>query len=163
MTRIQDNLLQRSISHALTRLFREQSRLHGRALEPLGVSTEQAHLLLVLFMRGPLTMTELGREVALSSGTVSAAIDRMEASGLVRRVADPADRRAVRVEPAAWSKARRERLYATVLATEATLLTPLGAKEQATLLGLLTRLLEGLAASGERRDKRTSPRSKPEP
>src|SRR5205809_813024 len=71
MDRIRDNPLALSIPHAITRLFREQNRLHGRAVQPFGLSTEQAHLLLVLWTYGPMTMTELGREVALSSGTLS--------------------------------------------------------------------------------------------
>src|SRR5215467_9375721 len=75
-----------SISHVITRIFREQNRLHGRAVKPFGLSTEQAHLLVVLWTLGPMTMTALGREVALSSGTLTTAVDRMEAAGLVRRV-----------------------------------------------------------------------------
>ena len=99
-----------SISHAVTRLFREQNRLHGRAVQAMGLSTEQAHLLLVLWTRGPMSMKELGKEVALSSGTLSTAIDRMEAADLVRRVPDPNDGRATRVEPASWPAAKRKKL-----------------------------------------------------
>jgi DNA-binding MarR family transcriptional regulator len=134
-----------AIPHAVTRVFREQNRLHGRAVQPFGLSTEQAHLLLVLWTYGPLSMTELGREVALSSGTLSAAIDRMEAAGLVRRVADPDDGRALTIEPARWSASKRDKLTTALLETESTLLTPLSTKERATLLDLLTRILEGLA------------------
>lgn len=140
MPRIQDNPLGQSIPHAITRLFREQNRFHGRAVEKHGVSTEQAHLLVVLFTKGPLSMTDLGREVALSSGTLSAAVDRMEASGLVRRVADPGDRRATRVEPT-WPESNRKALIATLVEAEETVLAPLSVKERATLLSLLERLL----------------------
>jgi DNA-binding MarR family transcriptional regulator len=152
-SRIQDKVepLRFSIPHAITRLFREQNRLHGRAVQPFGLSTEQAHLLLVLWTYGPMSMTELGREVALSSGTLSAAVDRMEAAGLVTRVADEVDRRAVRVEPARWPEARRSKLTETLLETETAMLAPLTAKEQATLLALLTRVLEGLGDRAQRK------------
>jgi MarR family 2-MHQ and catechol resistance regulon transcriptional repressor len=145
MPRIQDNSLQLSISHAITRLFREQNRFFGRAVERHGISTEQGHLLVVLFTRGPLTMTELGREVALSSGTLSAAVDRMEASGLVRRRADPSDRRSVRVEPT-WPEAKRKALMTTLLEAEDEFLAPLSAKERPVLLRLLERMLQGSEA-----------------
>jgi DNA-binding MarR family transcriptional regulator len=142
MPRIQDNSLRLSIPHAITRLFREQNRFYGRAVERHGVSTEQAHLLVVLFTKGPLSMTDLGREVALSSGTLSAAVDRMEASGLVRRRADAKDRRSVRVE-ATWPEAKRKALISTLLEAESALLAPLTAKERPVLLRLLERLLDG--------------------
>lgn len=150
MPRIQDNPVALSIPHAVTRLFREQNRYFGRVVEAHGVSTEQAHLLAVLFASGPLSMTELGREVALSSGTLSAAVDRMEASGLVRRVADARDRRAVRVE-ATWPEAKRKKLLATLQDAEAELLETLNPKEQATLLALLERLLANVSAASPTR------------
>ncbi len=148
MSRIQGKPSPLQISHAITRVFREQNRLHGRASQPFGLSTEQAHLLVVLWTYGPLTMTELGREVALSSGTLSAAVDRMEAAGLVRRVEDPRDRRSVRVEPAAWKDRRREALIESLREAENGMLAPLSAAERGVLNNLLAKILEGFVASG---------------
>jgi DNA-binding MarR family transcriptional regulator len=133
-----------SIPHAVTRLFREQNRLHGRAVKRFGLSTEQAHLLLVLWTYGPMTMTELGKEVALSSGTLSTAIDRMEAAKLVSRVVDSTDRRITRVVPASWTKAKRTQLTEALLETEEVILKPLSASERTTLHRLLGRVLTGL-------------------
>ncbi|HEX8794120.1 MAG TPA: MarR family transcriptional regulator [Polyangiaceae bacterium] len=138
---MQDNRFDRSIPHAVTCLFREQNRRYGRVVEPFGVSAEQAHLLTLLWTRGPLSMGELGREAALSSGTLSAAIDRMEAAGLVARVKDPEDGRGVRVEAAKWPAAKRERLLGTLLAAEEEMLANLSERERATLHTLLTRVL----------------------
>jgi DNA-binding MarR family transcriptional regulator len=143
-----------SISHAITRIFREQNRLHGRAVKELGLSTEQAHLLVVLWTLGPMTMTALGREVALSSGTLTAAIDRMEAAGLVRRVADATDRRAVRLEPAPWSAAEQAEVIGALLRTEAQIFAPLTAAEREQLLALLMRVQAGLTPSLDRRRPR---------
>jgi DNA-binding MarR family transcriptional regulator len=125
----------------VTRLFREQNRLHGRAAQAMGLSAEQAHLLMVLWMNGPLSMKELGKEVALSSGTLSTAIDRMEAADLVRRVPDPKDRRATRVEPASWPAAKRKKLEDALVATENDILAPLDDTERAQLLDMLERVL----------------------
>ena len=153
---MQDNRFAASIPHAVTRLFREQNRLHGRAVEPFGVSAEQAHLLTLLFTRGALSMSELGREAALSSGTLSAAVDRMEAAGLVRRRADPADRRGVLVEPAEWPAGKRERLFAALLAAEDEMLAPLSKRERATLSALLARVLDALPTEATRRTAKRS-------
>ena len=150
MSRMQDNRLERSIPHALTRLFREQNRYFARCVDALGVSVEQAHILGVLFERGPLTMTDLGREVSLSSGTLSAAVDRMEAIRLVRRRASTSDRRAVLVEPT-WPAPKREALMTALFDAEEVFLAPLSRKEREMLRGLLDRLFEGVARSARSR------------
>lgn len=45
----------------------------------------------------PVTVGELGRELSLSSASVSEMVDRLEAAGYVRRERDPGDRRRVLV------------------------------------------------------------------
>lgn len=67
----------------------------------------------------------LASELRLSSGAMTNRLDRMEAAGLVRRVADPKDRRGTLVEPtelghALWDKsvgaqARREAEFSSQL------------------------------------------------
>ncbi|HZS39876.1 MAG TPA: MarR family transcriptional regulator [Polyangia bacterium] len=151
MSRIQDKRFEASVAHAVTRLFREQNRRYGRVVEPFGVSAEQAHLLALLWAHGgALTMTELGAQTALSSGTLSAAVDRMEAAGLARRLPDPDDKRGVRVEAARWPAARRERLVRALLATEDELLAPLSPRERRALAQLIERVLAGLDAPPRR-------------
>ena len=145
---MQDKRFDRSIAHAVVRLFREQNRATGRTVAPFGVSAEQAHLLMLLFSRGPLTMTELGREAALSSGTLSAAVDRMEAAKLVRRVASGTDRRSVRVEAVPWPAAKRDRLYDALAAMEDELFAPLTKRERAALVEMLERVLARAASGG---------------
>ena len=67
----------------------------------------------------------LANDLQLSTGAMTNRLDRMEAAGLVRRLADPHDRRGTLVEPteaghAAWDRtvgtqARREAMIASVL------------------------------------------------
>ncbi len=52
-----------------------------------------------LRLRFLLSAGQLAAEAGLTSGAITAAIDRMERAGYVRRVADPEDRRRVLVEP----------------------------------------------------------------
>jgi DNA-binding MarR family transcriptional regulator len=51
-----------------------------------------------------MTAGELARAAGLTSGAVTAVIDRLERAGMAKRVADPADRRRVRIEvtPRLW-------------------------------------------------------------
>ena len=68
------------------------------ALEPLGLSLGQFDILATLRRQGPegkMTPTQLMKSVMLSSGGMTNRIDRLEQAGLIRREADPADRRGV--------------------------------------------------------------------
>src|SRR5262249_34694416 len=96
---MQDDRFEQSISNALVRLFRLVNRIHNRGLRATGLSAEQAHILMTLWVRGSMTIGALQKHLALSSATLTGAIDRMEADGHLRRVPSPDDRRAFVVEP----------------------------------------------------------------
>ncbi len=72
----------------------------GRALAPLDLSLWAFDVLATLRRQGApycLTPTELSRATMLTSGAMTNRLDRLETKGLVRREADPGDRRGVRV------------------------------------------------------------------
>ena len=62
-----------------------------------GVSVSQCHALEALFLRGPLTMSELANILFLEASTVTRIIDRLVDADLVERVSCDADRRVCRV------------------------------------------------------------------
>ena len=64
----------------------------------LGLSESDVEALGVLIDNGAATAGRLAERMSLSTGAVTRLIDRLEQSGYVRRVADPADRRRVVVE-----------------------------------------------------------------
>jgi DNA-binding MarR family transcriptional regulator len=64
----------------------------------LGLS-EMAALEHLQHSRGGLTPTELGRRLSLSSGAITALVDRLERTGHVQRRPNPADRRSSVVLP----------------------------------------------------------------
>jgi DNA-binding MarR family transcriptional regulator len=134
---MQDIRLRDSLGYALVRLFRQVNRETGRALAPYRLSAEQAHILLLLWFEGPLKVGELQRLLTLSSGTLTGAVDRMEAAGLVVRVADPRDRRAWRIEPARFDPRRRSAIVRTLEEMEARSFGSLTAAERRELLRLL--------------------------
>jgi DNA-binding MarR family transcriptional regulator len=133
---MQDERLQASLGNATVRLFRLVNRQHNRALVAHGVSAEQAHILSVLWAAGPITMGQLQRQVALSSGTLTGAIDRMEAQGMVRRAASPGDHRAVVIEPRVPAK-KRAQIEATLDDTERRVWDGLTMAERGELLRLM--------------------------
>lgn len=77
------------------------------AARTLGVNMTDLHCLNILESRSGLTAGELAAEAGLTSGAVTGVIDRLERAGYVRRAADPADRRKVKVEvtPAFYERA----------------------------------------------------------
>ena len=98
---------------------------------------------------------ELAAELELSSGAMTNRLDRLEQSGLVRRLPDPEDRRGVLIEltpegRGAWDRtagvqARREAFFASAL-TKA---------EQKQLNGLLRKLMLALEKLEPGRHERT--------
>lgn len=63
-----------------------------------GISITETKTISILMQEGPTTAGNLGRKLGLTTGAVTNVIDRMEKAGLVKRVADPNDRRKVIVE-----------------------------------------------------------------
>jgi DNA-binding MarR family transcriptional regulator len=139
---MQDDPLTRSLGYALARAFRTVNRHGGRAVQPFGLSAEQAHILLVLWMRGPMKVGALQRMLALSSPTLSGALDRMAAAKLLRRRKDTTDLRAWVVEPAPFPAAKRAKMMARLEQVESEAFAMLKPTERSTLL----RLLEKVAA-----------------
>jgi DNA-binding MarR family transcriptional regulator len=64
----------------------------------LGVNRTDARCLDILDERGSLSAGDLAEASRLTTGAITAVIDRLERAGLARRVPDPADRRRVLVE-----------------------------------------------------------------
>jgi DNA-binding MarR family transcriptional regulator len=64
----------------------------------LGMNRTDARAIDLIDQAGGMTAGELARAAGLTTGAVTAVIDRLEKAGLARRVADPEDRRRVRIE-----------------------------------------------------------------
>jgi DNA-binding MarR family transcriptional regulator len=67
------------------------------SLTPLGLSLAKLNVLGILVgSKDPLTLGELAQKLACVRSNVTQLVDRLETDGLVRREADPADRRSIR-------------------------------------------------------------------
>jgi len=69
-----------------------------RSVSALGLGRSDFAVLEVLLHKGPQPVNVIGRKVLLTSGSITAAVDRLESRKLVRRTADPKDRRGRIVE-----------------------------------------------------------------
>ena len=66
------------------------------SLSPLGLSLAKLNVLGLLVGSGkPLTLGELAQKLSCVRSNVTQLVDRLESDGLVRREADPADRRSI--------------------------------------------------------------------
>jgi len=129
----------------IAKLARYLERSLGETAADFGLTIQDWELLSALRRVGPpyrLSPSALATDLLLSSGAMTARLDRLERAGLVRRRPDPRDRRSIRVEltdkgSKTWGaavdvQAARERLVAATL----------NDKEKATLNDLLRRLMK---------------------
>ena len=78
----------------LARCHRAMSQIAERSIAEAGLGLSDFAALEALLHKGPLTITEIQAKVLLATGSMTAAVDRLERKGLVTRKDDPRDRRA---------------------------------------------------------------------
>jgi DNA-binding MarR family transcriptional regulator len=124
-------------------------KMDDAAAESLGVNRTDSRVLDLIQQRVRVGAGELARETALTTGTVTAVIDRMEKKGYLRRVADPADRRRVTVEMTDLAYERADPLYQPLAERALPMLDRFTAAEIETIIAFLrssTEIVEGRAA-----------------
>jgi len=90
--------LDQQLCFALYAASTAMTRVYRPLLEELGLTYPQYLVLLVLWEKGSIRLGEIADDLELATHAVSPIIDRLEQAGLVRRVKDPDDARAVLVE-----------------------------------------------------------------
>ena len=136
----------------LWKAFRAMEAEAGRSIAGLGLCQSDFGVMEALLHKGPLPVKALGEKVLLTSGSMTAAIDRLERRGWVARGEDPGDRRSriVRLTPegrriiqALFRSHERDMEQAAAALTRA---------ERAELIGLLRKLGKGkIQGSGLRK------------
>ncbi len=124
-----------------------------RSVEGLGMCLSDFGVLEALLHKGPLPVNALGAKVLLTSGSMTAAIDRLERRGLVRRTADAHDRRARVVHLTSAGRKLIRPAFADHAQALERAVAALAPGERATLIGLLRKLGRGAEqlANKERR------------
>lgn len=85
----------REVSVALRQLVLGWDRYRESIADELEVGTTEVVALGYLYHEGPLTPRDIGQRLGLTSGSVTALLDRLESSGFVSRSQNPEDRRSL--------------------------------------------------------------------
>ena len=88
----------------ITKSYRMLSLLAEQSIAKAGLCLTDFAALEALLHKGPLTISEIQDKVLLASGSMTAAVDRLEKLGLVMRKSSASDRRARVVELTAKGK-----------------------------------------------------------
>jgi DNA-binding MarR family transcriptional regulator len=123
----------------------------GTALSKHGLTLGQFDILATLRRHSPkggLTPSDLLGSVMLSSGGMTARLDKLADAGLIARGADADDRRKVVIELTPKGKRVIDAATATRFEDAKNSLPPLNANEMEALAGLLRRWLGGLGERG---------------
>src|ERR1700704_2006177 len=129
----------------ITKGHRVLSLLAEQSIANAGLCLTDFATLEALLHKGPLTISQIQEKVLLATGSMTAAVDRLEKLGLIVRKASPSDRRARVVELTTEGK----RLAASCFKRHAkdleALISALSEKEMEQLYGSLKKL--GLLAA----------------
>jgi MarR family 2-MHQ and catechol resistance regulon transcriptional repressor len=96
-----------------------------------------------LLHKGPLPVNTIGKKVLLTSGSMTAAVDRLERRGLVERRNDPEDRRTRVVHLTAEGRKVIRKLFAVHEQDMERAVSVLNASEKEQLSGLLRKVGRG--------------------
>jgi DNA-binding MarR family transcriptional regulator len=114
------------------------------ALQPLGLSFGDFDVLNTLRRRGEAQgskPSDLAASSLITTGAMTARLDRLERTGLIRRTPDPEDGRGVRVRLTSRGKRLAERALQAVIAADKAFLQPLDQSERDQVAQALKKLL----------------------
>jgi MarR family 2-MHQ and catechol resistance regulon transcriptional repressor len=140
--------------------YRVLSLLAEQSIADTGLCLTDFAALEALLHKGPLTITQIQEKVRLASGSMTAAVDRLEKLGLVVRRASPSDRRARVLELTAKGKRLAAASFEKHAKDLEALMSGLTEKEMERLYGSLKKL--GLLAAEKLEEQETRPRSSKE-
>lgn len=131
----------------LARCYKALSSRVEASVADAGLCLTDFMILEALLHKGPLTITEIQGKILLASGSMTAAIDRLEKKGTIVRLFVKADRRARLLQLTEAGRELIERVYGEHKADFERLMGVLGDKETAQMYAGLKRL--GLHAAAK--------------
>ena len=125
------------------RAYRSLLAKGEESIKATGLGDSDFRVLLALLQEGVLPVNVIGERINLTTGSITTAIDRMEAKWLVVRKFHPTDRRIRLVELTAKGRRLIEKARTQHLADMDEAISCLNREERGTLVGLLTTLCSG--------------------
>lgn len=113
-----------------------QTHAH-RSVAALNLGLSDFGVLEALLHKGPLPIKDLGSKVLLTSGSITTAVDRLEAKGLVERLNDKQDRRSRIVRLTATGRSVIRKAFAEHKLAMEQAASALDEKDRARLIDLL--------------------------
>lgn len=110
----------------------------------LGLSTPKARALAVLSVTDGLLIRDLAVYTVVEQSTLSRALDKLQAEGLVRREVDPEDNRGVRVFITAAGRTAFEELWPYMAAAAARMFSGIADDERRAFVGTLQKMLTNI-------------------
>jgi MarR family 2-MHQ and catechol resistance regulon transcriptional repressor len=120
--------------------YRALAQLDAGSIAASGLGLSDFAVLEILLHKGPLPVNIIGRQVMLTSGSITTAVDRLEEKRLVRRQACPNDRRVTYVTLTPKGSTLIRRVFKVHADRMERVFEPLTARERSTLAILLKRL-----------------------
>lgn len=114
-----------------------------KSIQALGLCLSDFGTLEALLHKGPLPVNVLARKVLLTSGSMTAAVDRLEEGGWVERKPNPRDRRGRVVHLTGKGRRLTEKAFALHKADMEHVFSALPREERSTLVALLRKLGQG--------------------
>jgi MarR family 2-MHQ and catechol resistance regulon transcriptional repressor len=130
----------------LMRCHRALSKIAERSIQETGLCLTDFAALEALLHKGSQTITEIQSRVPLASGSMTAAVDRLEERGLIRRTSAPGDRRVKVLKLTPTGRRVAETAYGRHAAELESVMTVLNPTERHELRASLKKL--GLFAAG---------------
>src|SRR5437868_13329656 len=96
----------------LMKAYRSMARHAQRSIAAHDLGFSDFTILEALLHKGPMLVNEIGRRIELTSGSITTAVDRLEARGLAQRSADADDRRARQLSLSRGRRALIPRMFA---------------------------------------------------
>ena len=121
------------------RLSCETILFHQSIADRLGLNVTDHKCLDFLLLQGPRTAGELAQLSSLTTGAITAVVDRLEKGGFVRREADPNDRRRVIVHPVSERVSEIGVLFADLSVRMNELVSRYSEQDQSVILDFLNR------------------------
>jgi MarR family 2-MHQ and catechol resistance regulon transcriptional repressor len=129
----------------IAKSYRVLSLLAEQSIANTGLCLTDFVALEALLHKGPLTISEIQDKVRLASGSMTAAVDRLERLGLVVRTSSPSDRRARVIELTVQGKRLATSCFERHAKDLEALMSVLSEREMEQLYGSLKKL--GLLAA----------------
>lgn len=124
----------------LMKAYRALAQFDTRSIAASGLGISDFAVLEILLHKGPLPVNTIGRNVMLTSGSITTAVDRLEKKQFVVRQACPNDRRITYVALTPVGRTLIQRVFKTHAGKLETVFEPLSGIERSALAASLKKL-----------------------